>query len=237
MTYAFAAANLLTLAVLLYRRYYRIFPIFCGALAASTWQAGVVSLMRPGWSRGVWFPGEVVAVAMAAAAALEAGWCAVRRLEIQDRLLILGGLAMVATGLTVESRPNLAPADWYITFLDARSWVYLGLAILAVCSLWVGWWVRMYRDRHWARAARMHMALFATLMGAHAIFGGMVNWSGNRASYRLLASLCLAGWLVNSNFLAREREASRRFLDGFRQSLAPAHQSFSQERHSVTQGD
>lgn len=235
LAWLFVLVNLLTLAGLLMRRYYRLFPAFTVAFGAATWQA-VVALCLPyaprGSSRAIWAPGEMLAMLAMGAALIEGVWVSVQQLPRTRRACTFGGLLVAAVFLTWDAAEP-TPGDWYAQFIGVRQWLWLGAGIFAFCGFWFG----LAANRIWPRVARMHMGLLAALACGHALFGGMLNWGDNRLHYRLLEMACCGGWLINSGFLAREIEEARKSDDVFLRFPHAADQYASPSGQTAAQGD
>lgn len=217
----FAIFNVFTVIVLLGRRYWRLYPCFCVAQACTAWQAliriAIPAADRAAWMK-LWAPGEWLLLLATSAAVTEAVWRSVEQMRHRWRLVMMAGLIVFVAGLVWAVHTDVT-GDWYAQFLNHRVWLMLGLAILAFSGFWFG----MGANRVWPRVARMHMGLYAVLMVGHISFGDWGFWQWANTHYRWLEMACCFGWVINSDFLAREFAAIatlQTFRGGARRSLS-----------------
>lgn len=201
------AVNAICLAVLLYRRYYRLFPVFVVAQAFTVWQAA--ERLKFGESHRLWWAiGECLLLLATSGAVLEAVWASVRVMRRVWAVMIFFGLTAWAAGTVVWLALPL-PANPWLRFFAGREDAFLGLGLLAFVSFWCG----LATNDYWPRVARMHAGLIAALMAGHACLISWASWGNTDLNYRALEILCCVGWLINCAFLRREREAVRKALD------------------------
>ena len=221
-TYAYLAANLLLLGILLRRGYHRLWQWGASAVLVGCWQIAVsafVPLVDRSANVRWWMPGEIALLIVSSGAVIESLWMALPPFPRRYRTMIVAGLTVsifsAVAGLRVLSD------DWYDQFLADRKLLWLALAVLAMATLAIG----SLRMRDWPRVARMHSAVWAILASSHVLFGDFVSkWRWANSNFRVLEVLCLIGWSVNAGFLVREVEmlvaVAQRSHDAFPQLTA-----------------
>jgi len=207
-TWLYLCANLLALAIVLYRRYYQFCPVWCGMQALTAWQIYArmhVSVPdKASWIHW-WVPGEVLLLAVTAAAVIEALWHSLR--DWRGRKWIAGGMTILAAWITSVCVDAPSSGDWYARFLVFRVNLYLMLAILSFATVWFG----TFHARKWARVDRMHSGLISGLMIAHVVIVDWLNWQNSGLQWRLFQTVACGGFVLNSYFLNREfSEVQRR---------------------------
>jgi len=208
-------AQLACLAVLVSRKYARIWPVFVALQGLIAFQAGMRLYMiasgldaRADWVQ-LWLPGEALLLIAAIAATTESLWKSLREIP-RSRPQIFFGLCFgipLATSCIVDVWPS---GDWYSRFLVLRADIFLMLALLA----FVGFWGALHYAQQLPRVARMHAGLLAALFGGHVIMVDWSQWGRSNLNYRMWAALCCVGWIINCQFLRSEfASIDRRFAD------------------------
>ncbi len=223
----FVAVNVLTLSLLLWRRYYQYYPLFCVALAATCWQAvarmfvvtawpipGVsaeqwVQISRASWMR-FWAPGEYVLLAATAAALIEAVWRSVERLKMGWREMAVGCAALASAGVAMAVHTTFQGGNWYDVLVFARVWIMIAFMVFSALAIGIGYSAN--RKREWPRTARMHLWLYAALMAWMCLFSGWIKWDHNSLAYRVAESLCCVGWVMNADFRVKDLRDGLRLL-------------------------
>lgn len=199
---SYLTANVACLAVLLWGRYYRLFPWFLAFQSLVCVQAGMRLLIatpdRQAWMR-LWVPGEALLLAASVAIASESLWKSLRKVRLSRRHLVLQSYLWVCL-LSFCAGWASTGSDWYDGFLAGRSALFLSLAISAFAACWFG----LRYSAAWPRAARMHAALLAALFCGHVVMTDWSQWARSNLNWRLWAMLCCVGWVINCRFLAVE---------------------------------
>ena len=199
----FLVANLACLGVLLWRRYWSLYPLFVALQAVTCWQAFarlyVVVDQRETWTH-YWAPGEYWLLVFTGVAVAEAVWESFRKMPLAPEKVgvlavsFLAGLAVVWLGSTAWT------GDWYDRLLSWRRYGYLAFATTAWCS----WFGGLRYNKIWPRPARMHSGILAALMGAHVLIAKWTPWPFTNIQYRIAEGLCLAGLVINAGFLRQD---------------------------------
>lgn len=214
LSIAFAVVNAATFGLLIWRRYWKIYPWFCATIATTAWQATVRIFVpiedRSAWMH-LWVPGEAALLCVTGIAIMESLWRCIEQMAQKQRWLVFVGLIGFSVNLAFAVHVD-RDGDWYARFLDHRIWLYLCYAILAFSGFWATFASHHLRPR----VARMHMTLYAVLMIAHVSFGSSKFWDWANTNYRWVEMACCVGWLINSGFLEREFEEAQKSLDEFR---------------------
>ena len=198
-------AQLACLAVLVSRKYARIWPVFVALQGLIAFQSGMRLYMiaggldtRADWVQ-LWLPGESLLLLAAIAATTESLWKSLREIP-RSRPQIFFGLCFgvpLATSCIVDIWPS---GDWYSRFLVLRADVFLALALLA----FTGFWGALHYAQRLPRVARMHAGLLAALFGGHVVMVDWAQWGRSNLNYRMWATLCCVGWIINCQFLRIE---------------------------------
>jgi len=198
-------ANVLCLAVLVHRRYWRIAPLFLPFQTITCVQAGVRLYMvanglddRDSWADN-WATGEVLLLVASVTVALESLWKSLRKIP-KSRPWIFFGLCFGIAIVTSCFVSIYWSVDWYETFKQVRAGLFLGLALFT----FVGFWGALFYAWQWPRVIRMHAGLLAALFAGHVVMVDYSQWGQSNLNWRIWEMLCCAGWLINCRFLRLE---------------------------------
>lgn len=219
----FLSITLACLIVLIWRKYWRLFPCFVLAQAATVWQAGarlfVITSDRTSWMH-IWVPGERILLLATGVALLEAVWRSVEQMSKWPRVATYLGLIVFASFTAFAVHTDVS-GDWYDRFWNTRTWIFLGFGIFACAGVLVG----LLITRVWPRAASMHMGLYSALMVGHVSFVQSAFFTWANTHYRFLAMACCVGWVINSGFLKNELGQVARAQKSLRAALRLPHGS------------
>lgn len=220
-SFVYLAVNILALIAVLANRYYRLWPFFCLAQVLVCWQIGMgiyVPLEDRAMNIGLWLPGEFLLVIALCLGVGEAVWKSLNEIDRRWRQATFWGLATACASFAYFFR-RVVSTDWYRQVLADRSIVFLALAFFAFSAVWVG----LFYHRHWPRAARMQIGLYAVLMCSHVVLVDWSHWAGSNRQFRWLEMICCAGFVINSNFLKGELLAVRESPCETRENLPDRH--------------
>jgi hypothetical protein len=201
----FIAAQLLTLALLGWRRWWSAAPAFMTFLFATCLQTIVGAVGFPHaasdvlWWRWVFAPAEVAAIIAAAAATVEIVFRRSGYGHWFEKLTCRIWLPMLATCCVGWQWHIGEHATWFGWFVYAREQVWLGLALMA--ALLVTFFSTPTHDPHPEPLSLVrHSQIFVALMVAHAVIAPLVRRGFDPAAcqgtYMAVVIVCCAGWLT-----------------------------------------
>jgi len=161
----------------------------------------------------IFAPVEIVLTLATVAAVAEAYWVSLDYIPRVYRWAAWAGLLSFVFWGVSAIQPELS-GNWYQQFLELRTNTYLGLAILSAIAF-----VISLTNKRPPRAVRMHMGIFAALMIGHVLIVDWQAWRASNISFRLFFVVACGGWVVNSQFLRRERDEMRQALAVLVQAL------------------
>lgn len=203
----YLAVNITCTGVLLSAKYYRMWALLCVQLAVTCWQICVL-LFVPVTDRTMairyWLPGDIVLVAVTAAAVLEVLWRAMDRFHTRHRVgVCLWILATVAFAIpSIRWLLGLqAHAEWYEQIKADRMIWNLCIAVVALIAAGVAHTFNRTND---PRFVRFHGTLIAGLAVGHVLLADVAHWSQSRTVYRGWELVCCFGWCINANLSGKE---------------------------------
>ncbi len=223
-------------AVTLWKRYFRLAPLFTVFLGISAGMS-ILTLFVPNDDRWknmfIWAPGEALLLLATVAALIEALSLRTSRMNRFPRFMLLFGILVSSFSVVMYFRVDFAGGGWYDEFLWERIWILLGLGVVGFC----GFWFALLKEHggHWA--IRLHLAIFAVLMVAHVLLSSWwTHWTFSNVEYRVVAMSCYVAWAISAvrmdGELRRLAGCESRFLPVARPSELP----IPVFRHSLPQG-